>query len=129
MCFDLTALIKEVSTLRPAKKEGRKAFDVHLMDGSKDDETDKLRTMKVAIVTSEGDADAIRSDAQRYMDNKMPVTFLLLQGAKDENGDFSFSSGWKGFRLLEAANSTKADLLAENATTLLESSEYLVESR
>ena len=43
--FDLTALVKEVSALRPTTN-ARKVFDVCLIDGSEDLQSGKMRTMK-----------------------------------------------------------------------------------
>ena len=47
--FDLTALVKEVSALRPASKT-RKVSDVCLIDGSSNRESGNMQTMKTAYL-------------------------------------------------------------------------------
>ena len=54
--FDITALVTSVSALRAAGAE-RKAFDVCLLDGSSNPETNKMKTMNVTMFTDHAQAE------------------------------------------------------------------------
>jgi hypothetical protein len=114
--FDLTALVKTVSPLRPAK--GRAAFDVCLIDGSTDLSTGKMRTMKTTLFGEEQSANQNHAFAEKCIENKVPITFLLLQGNKEDD-KFTFSSARKGCRMVEAMASEKMRRLTDNAVAWL----------
>ena len=124
--FDILALVKSVSDLRPAGP-GRKVFEVCLLDGSRDPGNNKLKTMTVNMFTQEAQAEAQQAIAQQYMTQRVPVTFLQLAGAKDDEGKFSFQSAYKGWFMLEAnvhqPQSEKAQYLKQQAETLLANEE------
>ena len=117
--FDLTALVKEVSALRPATSS-RKVFDVCLIDGSTDPKSGKMQTMKAALFDEENKAKENHALAEKCQENRRPITFLMLQGSKHDE-KFVFSSAKKGLRMFEAMDAEKATLLASKAADWLAS--------
>ena len=116
--FDITALVKEVSALRPTSN-GRNVFDVCLIDGSKDQKTGKVKTMTTALYSAEEKGTQQHTFANNCKQNRIPVTFFLLQGSK-EGDKFTFSSARKGSVMVETTSSSeKAKELAATATELM----------
>ena len=115
--FDLIALVKEVSALRPTNKTARKVFDVVLIDGSLNPETGKMQTMKVALFAEEPKATEYHALAEKCMNNNLPVTFLNLQGSKEDD-KFVFSSARKGMHMFEASQTPRARKQSNSRWTL-----------
>ena len=105
--------MKEVSALRPVTG-ARKVFDAHLLDGAIDPTTGKLKIMKTTLFGDEAKANENYALAEKCKDYLLPVTFLMLQGSKEDD-KFMFSSARKGMRMVEAMPADKADRLTINA--------------
>ena len=117
--FDLTALVKDVSTLRPTTTT-RQVFDVSLIDGSTDSKSGKMKMMKTALFGDTEEAKANHTLAEKCKNNLLPVTFLLLQGSQADD-KFVFSSARKGLRMVEAMAAEKANHLKTHAAEWLAS--------
>ena len=118
--FDLTALIKTISPARDAGPE-RRCFDVELIDGSTNEAKDKTQVMKITLFQPK--KSDIEEQCRRYMDQRLPVTLLQMYGSKSANGEYSFQSAFKGWRMMQASaeqpGADKAKILVDKAHALL----------
>jgi hypothetical protein len=120
--FDVTALVKNVSKVRPVK-DNRVVFDVEIIDGSKSD--DRVRTMPLTVFTNRPPLpDTGTPRIWRFLNeassnsSPQPVSFFRIKGAQDDAGNFSFVTT-KNSSILAAANTSKGRRLAAEAATLL----------
>ena len=103
--FDVTALIQEVQDIRE-HANNRSSFIVKIYDGSIDPDTNKVKVMPLRLyfdtaraeistgTNSAGQpvsAEAMKTLAEQYLQNKTPVSFFCISGAQDD-GKFSFRS-------------------------------------
>ena len=80
--FDLTAFILSCGSARKGG-EGRKAFDVELADGSKDETSGKVQTIKLSVFAAESDIDGLLEFANKSIDKQDPVSFFNVRGSWD----------------------------------------------
>ena len=131
--FDVTALVKSVSPVRPAGRAGsRVIFDVEIIDGSKSG--DRVRTMPLAVFTDRATTPNAGEPTSWVFLNgaagtgvmggsapqlaPQPVSFFRIKGAQDDDGNFSFSTT-KNTIIVGAATTGKGQRLAAEAATLL----------
>ena len=130
--FDVTALVKSVSPLRPGgKSPNRVVCDVEIIDGSKSG--DRVRTMPLAVFTDRaatpnaacplwvflnGAAGKQVVEGSAEQPAPQPVSFFRVKGAQDDDGNFSFTTT-KNTIIGGAATTAKGLRLAAEATTLL----------
>ena len=74
-CFDITGLICSVSEKRQVNPT-RSVFDVELIDGSTDESTGRLRTMKVTLFAAETDVDSLMQEAKEAHEANQPISFF-----------------------------------------------------
>ena len=113
--FDLTAFILSRSAARSAG-EGRKAFDVELADGSKDETSGKVQMIKFTVFAAESEIEGLLDMANNSIDKHDPVSFFNLRGGwnADQNA-YSFSSARKGFSMKVADSPRALELRAKAA--------------
>ena len=100
--FDLTAFILSCGSARKGG-EGRKAFDVELADGSKDETSGKVQTIKFSVFAAESDIDGLLEFANKSIDKQDPVSFFNVRGSWDaDQNAYSFGSARKGFSMTVA---------------------------
>ena len=131
--FDVTALVKSVSPLRPAGRAGnRVVFDVEIIDGSKSG--DRVRTMPLSVFTDRATTpnaadppiwDFLNAAAGKGVVGgsvaqpaPRPVSFFRIKGAQDDDGNFSFTTT-KNTIIVGGATTGKGHRLAAEAATLL----------
>ena len=85
--FDLTALVLSRSQERNGG-EGRKAFDLELADGSKDEASGKVQTLSLTLFAADDQLITMLEFADKAISDQVPVSFFNLRGA--------FSHGRKG---------------------------------
>ena len=115
--FDLTAFI--LSRTDPRRGgEGRKAFDIELVDGSKDETSGKVQTMNLCVWSAESEIDGILDFTDNSIKRQDPVTFFNVRGSwnPDQNA-YSFASARKGFSMT-VANSARATEMQAKAAEL-----------
>ena len=111
--FDMTAFILS-SGLPRHGGEGRKAFDLELADGSKDEASGKMQTVEVTVFASESEADALLDFAGESIAQRHPVSFFNLTGAKNkENTAYTFASARKGFSMIVAESPRASEMRAK----------------
>jgi hypothetical protein len=118
--FDVTALVKTVSTPRPVR-DNRVVFDIEIIDGSKVGEC--VRTMPLTVFTQKA---PLPSQAEPPLwvllketcNAQKAVSFFQIKGAQDEMGKFSFSTT-KHSSIVSAATTDKGLRLAAEADALL----------
>ena len=120
--FDVTALVKTVSTPRPVK-DNRVVFDIEIIDGSKSGEC--VRTMPLTVFTQRAPLHPLGEPPLWVFLNAacndvfaQAVSFFQIKGAQDENGKFSFTTT-KNSSIVPAAKTGKGLRLAAEAATLL----------
>ena len=120
--FDVTALVKTVSTPRPVK-DNRVVFDIEIIDGSKSGEC--VRTMPLTVFTQRAPLHPLGEPPMWVFLNAacnavcaQAVSFFQIKGAQDENGKFSFTTT-KNSIIVPAATTGKGLRLAAEAATLL----------
>ena len=84
-CFDITGLICSVSEKRQVNPT-RSAFDVELIDGSTDESTGRLRTMKVTLFAAETDVVSLMQEAQEAHEAKQPISIFNILGSQKHGG-------------------------------------------
>jgi hypothetical protein len=113
--FDLTAFALSRSPTRRGG-EGRKAFDVELADGSKDEASGKVQTISFSVFATEAEVETLLDFVDKSIGQKDPVSFFNLTGAKVADQDaFSFSAARKGF-FMTVAESTHASEMRTRET-------------
>ena len=120
--FDVTALVKTISALRPVN-DNRVVFDVEIIDGSMTD--DKVRTMQLAVFTERpsplsADAPPMWAFLNQALIERdaTPVAFFRIKGVQDDQGTFSFTTT-KHTTIIEAATTGKGRSLAGDGARLL----------
>ena len=115
--FDLTACILSRSDPRKGG-EGRKAFDIELADGSKDETSGKVQTIDLTVFAAESDMPGLLDFADNSIKQQDPVSFFNLRGSWDaEQNAWGFASARKGF-LMMVANSARAMEMRSKAAEL-----------
>ena len=108
--FDLTAFVLSRSEPRHGG-EGRKAFDLELVDGSKDEASGKVQTMSFTVFASDAAVAKLHAFADSCITQQEPVSFFNLRGEKDARQDaFSFSSARSGFSMIVADSSPALEM-------------------
>ena len=118
--FDITALIKSISAIRPAGP-GRKCFDAVLIVGNTKEDAENMMVMKLTLFQADDSTE--HTEFCTCVDNKRPVTLLQMQGSKSSNDKYSFQSAFKGWRMVAASaeqpGADKAKSLMHSAAVLL----------
>ena len=119
--FDITALIKSISAIRPAGP-GRTCFDAVLIDGrTKEAMAENMMLMKVTLF--QADDSTQHTEFSTCVNEKRPVTLLQMQGSKSSKDEYSFQSAFKGWRMVAASaeqpGADKAKSLMDSAAVLL----------
>ena len=77
--------------------EGRKAFDLELADGSRDEASGKVQTMWLAVFASEAEAEALLEVADSCIKQQNPMSFFNVKGSRAASEDaFKFTSAFNG---------------------------------
>ncbi|CAK0810015.1 unnamed protein product [Prorocentrum cordatum] len=122
--FDVTALVKSVSPLRPAGRSGsgnRVVFNVEIIDGSMSG--DRARTMPLTVFTDQATTPGAGGPPTWVFLNgaagaPQSVSVSRIKGAQDDDGKFSFTTT-KNTIIVEGATTGKGRHLAAEAATLL----------
>ena len=98
--FDVTALIQEVEEIY-VHTGNRSSFVVKIYDGSKDDATQKVKSMPLRFFFDTGatslssagqqvSGENMKRQLEAHMQNKKAVSFFCISGAQDDDQKFSF---------------------------------------
>ena len=102
--FDLTAFALSRGPVRSGG-EGRKAFDLELADGSRDEASGKVQTMWLAVFASEAEAEALLEVADSCIKQQNPMSFFNVKGCRAAGEEaFKFTSAFKGFFIIVAGS-------------------------